>query len=125
MKTNQYRADCESVRMPYSANDTVERTHQGPELDRVGHNRVFRIGSPRSGIVAAAIASHGPFPLRTLIVCFTIWLIATQAMIFDQLKFNERAHLLEQSAQSFGAPQVVVPNEQPSNLPSDAKVQRL
>ena len=111
--------------MPYSANDTVERTHQGPELDRVGHNRVFRIGNPRSGIVAAAGATRQAFPVRTLVVCFTIWLIATQAMIFDQLKFNERAHLLEQSAQSFGAPQVVVPNERQSNLPSDAKIQRL
>ncbi len=125
MKTNQYRGDCESVRMPYSANDTIEQTHQGPELDRVGHNRVFRIGNSGSGPVAAAGATRQAFPVRTLMVCFTIWLIATQAMIFDQLKFNERAHLLEQSAQSFGAPQVVVPNERQSNLPSDAKVQRL
>jgi hypothetical protein len=58
-------------------------------------------------------------------VCFTIWLIATQAMFFDQLKFKERAQLLEEAARSFGAPQVVVPNQQPSNLPSGAKVQRL
>ena len=111
--------------MPYSANDMVERTHQGPELDRVGHNRVFRIGNSRSGIVAAAIASREPFPLRTLIVCFTIWLIATQAMIFDELKFHARAHLLEQSARSFGAPQVVVPNERavhPGNQSKGAKI---
>jgi hypothetical protein len=58
-------------------------------------------------------------------VCFTIWLIATQAMIFDQVKFAGRVHLLEQEARSLGGPQVVVPNEPTTNLPTDAKVQRL
>ena len=66
-----------------------------------------------------------PFPLRTLMVCFTIWLIATQAMIFDQIKFDERAHLLEQQSRSLGVPQVIIPNEPASNLPTGAKVQRL
>jgi hypothetical protein len=108
----------------YSASDTVDRTDHGPELDLAGDNRVFSRNSS-SRAVAAATASRGPFPLRTLMVCFTIWLIATQAMIFDQLKFDERAHLLEQQIHSLGGPQVVVPNERPSNLPSGAKVQRL
>lgn len=122
MNTNQYRGDSEPFSMLYPASDTVDRTDHASELDRAGDNRVGN--SPR-GAVAAAVASRGPFPLRTLIVCFTIWLIATQAMFFDQLKFKERAQLLEETARSFGAPQVVVPNQRPSNLPSGAKVQRL
>jgi hypothetical protein len=125
VKTSQYRGDSEPFSVLYSANDTVDRTGQGSELDRAGHNRVFRVGNSLNGAVTAAIASRGPFPFRTLIVCFTIWLIATQAMIFDQLKFAERVHLLEQEARSLGGPQVVVPNERPSNLPTGAEVQRL
>ena len=121
MKTNHYRGDTEPLSVLYPASDTVDRTDQGPELDRARDNRVGN--SPRDA-VAEAVASRGPFPLRTLMVCFTIWLIATQAMFFDQLKFKERAQLLEETARSFGAPQVVVPN-QPSNLSSGARVQRL
>ena len=52
---------------------------------------------------------------RTLMVCSTIWLIATQATIFDHVKFVERVQLLEQTARSLGAPQVVVPTERPSH----------
>jgi hypothetical protein len=122
MKTNEYRGDSEPSSVLSSANDTVDRTDQGPELDRPGHNRA---GISPGGAVAAALASRGPFPLRTLMVCFTIWLIATQAMFFDQLKFKERAQLLEETARSFGAPPVAIPNQRPSNLPSGATVQRL
>jgi hypothetical protein len=125
MKTNQYRGDCELLSLTHSANDMVGQTDQGPELDRVRHNRFFRVGNSPSGTVGATITSRGPFPLRTLIVCLTIWLIATQAMIFDQLKFDARAHLLEQAARSFGGPQVVVPSERPSNPPTGAAVRRL
>jgi|SRR6516165_10009858 hypothetical protein len=125
MKTNQYRGDNDPFSVPYFANDTVDRTDQGLELDRAEHNRVFRVGNSPSGAVAAAITSRGPFPLRTLIVCFTIWLIATQAMIFDEVKFETRAHLLEQEARSLGGLQLVVPNERPPNPPTGAKVQRL
>ena len=125
MKTNQYGGSSEPFSMPYSADDAADKTDQEPELDRAGHNRVFGIGNSPSGAVAPAIASRGPFPLRTLMVCFTIWLIATQAMIFDQIKFDERVHLLEQAARPLGAPQVVVPNERPSNLPSGARMQIL
>jgi len=125
MKTNQYRVDSEPSSMLYSADDTVDRSGQGPEFNRAARNRALRVGNSSNGAVATAVASRGPFPLRTLIVCFTIWLIATQAMFFDQLKFKERAQLLEETARSFGAPQVVVPNQRPSNLPSGAKVQRL
>ena len=125
MKTNQDRGDAAPFSVPYSANDTIDRTGQGLELDRAGGNRVFRIGNVPSGAIAPAIASRGPFPLRTLIVCFTIWLIATQAMIFDQVKFAERVHLREKATRPLGGPQVVVPNEPASNLPTSAKVQRL
>src|SRR5215813_11074776 len=110
MNTNQLRADSEPLSMLYSANDTVDRTDQGPELDRAEHNRVFRVGDSPSGAVTAAVANRRPFPSRTLMVCFTVWLIATQAMIFDQIKFDKRVHLVEQTVRSFGVPQVVVPN---------------
>jgi hypothetical protein len=122
---NQYRDDSEPFSLAYSANDTINRTDQGSEIDGGEHNRVFRLGNSASGIVAAAVGSRGLFPLRTLIVCFTIWLIATQAMIFDQIKFDERARLLEQATRSLGGPQVVVPNVRPSNLPTGEEVQRL
>ena len=122
MKTNQYRSGSEPFSVPYSVNETVDRTDQEPKHNSARNDQV---GTSPSRGVAGAISSRGPFPLRTLIVCFTIWLIATQAMIFDQIKFDERAHLLEQTARSLGGPQVIVPNERPSNLPTGAKVQRL
>ena len=37
------------------------------------------------------IESPKPFPLRTLMVCFTIWLIATEILVFDQIRFNANA----------------------------------
>jgi len=125
MKTNQYRGDSEPFSMLYSANDTIDRTDQKPELDRTGGNRVFRVGDSPSGADAAAMANRRPFPLGTLIVCFTIWLIATQAMIFDQVKFAEHVHLLEEATRPLGGPHVVVPNEPTTNLPTGEEVQRL
>jgi len=65
------------------------------------------------------------FPLRTLIVCFTMWLIATEILLFDQIKFDSRTRLLEQAARAFHGPEVIVPNESPSHLPSGAKMQTL
>jgi len=65
------------------------------------------------------------FPLRTLMVCFTIWLIATEAFIFDQIKFQQRTELLQQAARAFHGPEVIVPNQQSSNLPGTGKMQRL
>jgi len=124
MDMNQYRGDSELFSVPYSANDTVDRTDQGPEFDRARHTQVLTVSNSPTDAVAG-IVNCGPFPLRTLIVCFTIWLIATQAMIFDQVKFDERAHLLERQARSLGVPQVLIPNERQSNVPTGAKVQRL
>jgi len=111
--------------MQYSENDAVDGPGQGQELDRAGDNQVVRIGNSSRGAVAPAIVNGGPFPLRTLMVCLTVWLIATQAMIFDQVKFDERVHLLEQEARSLGGPQVTVPYEGPSKLSRSAEVQRL
>ena len=125
MNMNQYRGGSEPSSMLYSANDAVDQTEQRADLDRAGNNRVFRMGDSPSGPGAGVVANRRPFPLRTLMVCFTIWLIATQAMIFDQIKFDERVHLLEQAARSVGVPQVLIPNEPRSNLPTGATVQRL
>jgi len=125
MKTNQYRGAFEPFSVPNLANDTVDPTDQAAELDHAGHNRVFSVGNSPSGTDAGALASRRPFPLRTLIVCFTIWLIATQAMIFDEIKFETRVHLLDQAAQSLGGFHMVVPSERPPNPGAGANVQRL
>ncbi len=45
----------------------------------------------------AAVSNRRLFPFRTLLVCFTIWLIATEVLIFDQIKFNIRIEALEQA----------------------------
>jgi hypothetical protein len=116
MKTNAYRGDFEASMLPYSATDA----RAPADTDLAITNRNLARGDSASGTVGASV--RRPFPLRTLMVCFTIWLIATQAMIFDQVKFDERARLLEQTARSLGAPQVVVPSQRPS---SGAEMQRL
>ena len=119
MKINEFQANSECVSVPDSATAVIE-----PHLDRAGHSRVLRVSNSPSDAVAS-ITSRGRFALCTLIVCFTIWLIATQAMIFDQVKFVERVHLLEEATRALGGPQVVVPNEPASNLLTSATVQRL
>jgi len=125
VKMNQYRGDSEPYSVLYSANDTVERTAQESKFDRAGRNHVLKVADSPNGAVAAPIADRKPFPLGTLMVCFTIWLIATQAMIFDQIKFDERVHLLEQASRSLGLPQATVPYELQSKLPNSANLQRL
>ena len=119
MKMNAYRGDFEASMLPYSATDTKAPA----DIDRGMSNPIPLGGDSASGTVGASV--RRPFPLRTLMVCFTIWLIATQAMIFDQIKFDERAQLLEQTARSLGAPQVVVPSERPSNSSGGGEMQRL
>ena len=111
---NAYRGD-------FEASATDARPPIGTDLSV--SNPILVRGDSASGTVGASV--RRPFPLRTLMVCFTIWLIATQAMIFDQVKFVERAQLLEQTARSLGAPQVVVPSERPSHSSSGAEMQRL
>ena len=65
------------------------------------------------------------FPLRTLMVCSTIWLIATEVLIFDQVKFNAKAELLNQAARALRGSEVLAPTERPSNLPGSVKMEKL
>ena len=65
------------------------------------------------------------FPLRTFVVCFTIWLIATEVLVFDQIKFDTRTQLIEQAARGFHGPDVIVPSERSSDLQEGAKMQTL
>jgi hypothetical protein len=46
-----------------------------------------------------------------------MWLIATEVLVFNQMNFNAKAELLEQAARAFHAPEVVVPNDRPSDRP--------
>jgi hypothetical protein len=57
------------------------------------------------------------FPLRTLIVCFTTWLIATEILIFDQAKFNAKVELLDEATRAIREPQVIVPGERSMQAP--------
>jgi hypothetical protein len=66
-----------------------------------------------------------PFPFRTLVVCFTIWLIATEVLVFDQLKFDAKTELLNQAARALRGSQLAVPTERPPNLPGDASMEKL
>jgi hypothetical protein len=58
-------------------------------------------------------------------VCFTIWVIATEVLIFDQIKFNARTELLEQATRAIQGSRLLVPMERQSNLPGDAKMEKL
>jgi hypothetical protein len=73
----------------------------------------------------AAVPFRSSFPFRTLMICFTVWLIATEVLIFDQIKFNVRAELLEQATRAIHGSQVLVPTERPTNLPGAAKMEKL
>ena len=65
------------------------------------------------------------FPLRTLLVCFTTWLIASEILVFGQVKFNAKAELLDQAARLLRPPELVIPGKRPSNLPDSARMERL
>jgi len=93
-------------------------------VDRVMSSRILATGDSLSD-PEAAMSARRPFPVRTLMVCFTVWLIATEILIFDQIKFDAKAELLEQAARAFPEPRVMVPTERPSNLSSGAKMERL
>ena len=74
---------------------------------------------------AVAVSNRRSFPLRTMMVCFTIWLIATEVLIFEQIKFNVRTELLEQATKAIRGPQLLVPTERPSHFPGAAKMEKL
>jgi len=73
----------------------------------------------------AAVSNRRLFPFRTLMVCFTIWLIATEVLVFDQIKFNIRIEALEQVTRAMRGSQLLVPTERPSGIPGDAKMEKL
>jgi hypothetical protein len=92
--------------------------------DRAIANRTFGNGDLPS-VPGAAISRRNSFPLRTLMVCFTAWLISTEVLIFDQVKSNANAALLEQAARALRGPEIVVPSERSPNFPSGSKMQKL
>jgi hypothetical protein len=97
---------------------------EATDADQAIANRTFGNGGLPSA-PGAAISRRNSFPLRTLMVCFTAWLIATEVLIFDEVKFNANAALLEQAARALRGPEVVVPSERSPNYPSASKMQNL
>jgi hypothetical protein len=97
---------------------------EATDADRAIANRTFGNGALPSA-PGAAISRRNSFPLRTLMVCFTAWLIATEVLIFDQVESNANAALLEQAARALRGPEVVVPSERSPNFPSGSKMQNL
>jgi len=75
--------------------------------------------------LVAPVRGRRAFPLRTLIVCFTTWLIATEVLIFDQAKFNAKAELLDEATRALHGPQFTVPSERPPSPSGNAKMERL
>ena len=73
---------------------------------------------------AVAVSNRRSLPVRTLMICFTIWLVATEVLISDQIKFNVQIELLEQAARSISGQQLV-PTERPSKFPGAAKMEKL
>lgn len=73
----------------------------------------------------AAVSNRRSFPLRTLMVCFTIWLVVTEALVFDQIKFNVRIELLEQATRAIHGSQLLGPAERPPNLTDGPKMEKL
>ena len=94
------------------------------DADRAIANRTFGNGDLPSA-PGAAISRRNSFPLSTLMVCFTAWLIATEVLIFDEVKFNAKAALLEQAARALRGPDVVAPSERSPNFSSGPKMQKL
>ena len=74
---------------------------------------------------AVAVSNRRSFPLGTLMVCLTIWLIATEILIFDQIKFNAKAQLIEQATRAIHGSQLLVPTERPAHFPGAAKMEKL
>jgi hypothetical protein len=74
---------------------------------------------------AASVHARRAFSRRTLMFCFTAWLIATEILIFGQIKFNAKAHLLDEAARALHEPQVIVPSERSLNPSGNAKTDKL
>jgi hypothetical protein len=80
--------------------------------------------TPFDAPVAAAF-DRRPFPLRTLLVCFTAWLIATEALVFDQIRFNAKIDLVEQAAKALHESHIINPGERTPEAPNRAKLEKL
>lgn len=83
-------------------------------------NQILGSGESTGG-VASVVSGRRPVPLRTLIVCFTVWLITTEVLVFDQVKFDAKTELLEQATRALRGPQVTVP----AHRPADRSMERL
>ena len=88
-------------------------TQTGNAEDGAMSNQILGSGESTSG-VASVVSGRSPFPLRTLIVCFTVWLITTELLVFDQVKFDAKAELLEQVTRARRGPRVTVPAQRPA-----------
>jgi len=66
------------------------------------------------------ISEFKRFPLRTLMICFTTWLIVTEVLVVDEVKFKASAELIDQAGRV-----LVVPSEQPPNPSSAASMGKL
>ena len=51
-------------------------------------------------------------PARTVLICVTVFAMATEAMVFDYLKYNARQAVLEETARSLGKMRSVLPQPQ-------------
>ena len=87
-------------------------------------NQILRTDESTGG-VASVVSGRRPFPLGTLTVCFTVWLITTEVLVFDQVKFDAKAELVEQATRALRGPQVLVPTGRPSSVPADRSMERL
>ena len=60
------------------------------------------------------------FPLRTLMICFTTWLIVTEVLVVDEVKFKASVELIDQAGRV-----LVVPSERTPNPSSAANMGKL
>ena len=96
----------------------------GTDEHRAMGNRILGSGHLRNASVAA-VFSRRRFPLATLLICFTAWLIATEILVFDQIKFNARVELLDQAAQALRGPEVIAPTERTFHFPGGGRTEKL
>ena len=73
----------------------------------------------------AATFGPRPFPLRTMMVYFTVWLIATEVLVFDQIRFNAKAELVEQAARALHGSGAIVPSDPTPKISKHAKMEKL
>jgi len=97
---------------------------RGTDDDHALSSQIPGTGDSPVGPVEAT-SRRWQFPLGTLMVCFTIWLIVTEILIFDQIKFNAKAELLEEAAQVLHRPELIVPTQRLPNLPSRGRTEKL